>query len=117
MKIIILQCLIIAFSLAGNIFFVYADASPKNSDNEQTMYRMGNEAYLEKDYVSALKYLFAYRMVNEIELAKHKEFSAQIEEAIETSERKIREAIRFHNAYTKNKQKTIPTRQFRGAAF
>ena len=65
------------------------------------MYEKGNEAYKSKDYLTALKYLFAYRAVNEEKLSEHTEFSDQLNEAIATSESYILEAIKFREKFVR----------------
>ena len=114
MKLVRLKRLIIAIWFVVNAPILSADEL-QDVNKEHEMYKMGNEAYQKKDYVSALKYLFAYRVANREELAKHDKFSTQIDEAIAISEKQIRDAIKFREKYTKSEESF--RRRFEGAAF
>lgn len=89
MKPIQLKHLAIAVLLTVITTPLLADELKQGVNKGQELYTMGNEAYQNKDYVSALKYLFAYRVVNENELTSHEKFLTQLDKAIEISERKI----------------------------
>jgi hypothetical protein len=56
-------------------------------------YDIGMRAYKEEDFVSALKYLFAYRSANEGVLKQNESFLSRLDKAIEYCEKKLTENI------------------------
>lgn len=74
--------LAIATLLLSNVSFAW---------NRDDLYKIGKEAYYKQDYVSALKNLYAYYVLNEVEINKHPDFKKRINDSISTSEAKIRE--------------------------
>ncbi|MFL0811618.1 MAG: hypothetical protein K6L76_14455 [Agarilytica sp.] len=78
-----------------------ADDAPQEKSAYRNLYNNGITAYKNKDYVTALKYLFSYRLVNENKLVEHEKFSSQLDAAIEHSERKLRDTIKLANGIEK----------------
>lgn len=65
---------------------------PKN--NENSLYDKGYNAYQNKNYVDGLKYLYAYKIVNERELASnHVDFFAKLNNAISDCEFHLRQKL------------------------
>ena len=113
---LIFQRLALTVLLLGYFPFLFAeDAVEQSNSKARDIYRKGNDAYQNKDYVSALKYLYAYRVSNEKDLLEHKNFLSQLDEAIENSERQIRNAIKFRDDYLKREAGV--QRRFEGSAF
>ena len=54
------------------------------------LYNTGREAFVKKDYVTALKYLFAYRTLYEKELLQQPEFLSKLDRSIVIAERQLR---------------------------
>lgn len=62
------------------------------SVSAEDLYKTGNEAYKKGDYVTALKYLFAYRTLKNDELTQHPDFLRSLDISISTAESKLRSA-------------------------
>jgi hypothetical protein len=60
------------------------------SVSAEDLYKTGNEALKKEDYVTALKYLFAYRTLKSEELNKHPDFLRTLDASISTAESKLR---------------------------
>jgi len=56
----------------------------------EDLYKIGQTAYSKKDYVTALKYLFAYKTLNENALLQNPSFLSDLNKSIEISEANIR---------------------------
>lgn len=91
----------------------FADKTTQKSTDHRNIYDKGMTAYKNEDYVTALKYLFSYRLINEGKLVEHKEFSSQLNAAIEHSEKELRETIKLAG---KNENKEKESR-FRALGF
>lgn len=57
-------------------------------------YTTGKDALEKRDYVTALKYLFAYRTAKLQELETHPEFLAELERMIQLSEQELRVGLK-----------------------
>ena len=104
MKQIKLRRLVVAIWLVVNAPILLADELAQKINKNQMLYKKGYEAYQNKDYISALKYLYAYRVANENKLPEHENFTAQIDEAITISEHEIRNAINSCERYAKEQK-------------
>jgi hypothetical protein len=85
---------IVALCLTLAHVVVFSQECPGNKNRE--IYNKGKYAYEKKDYVSALKYLFAYRLINEGELKKCKNLLIQLDKAIVDSEDKLAKCNKKH---------------------
>ncbi|MFM2368102.1 MAG: hypothetical protein RL619_398 [Bacteroidota bacterium] len=79
-----MKLLIIVIFLCVNI------TSSAFAESEEDLYKIGQKAFNDKDYVTALKYLFAYKTLNIAELKKHKKFLDDLDTSIKISEDNIR---------------------------
>ncbi|AKP50834.1 hypothetical protein [Cyclobacterium amurskyense] len=78
--------LIIAFSFTSN--------NAHYSNNFGELYNKGNNAYKNKNYVDALKYLYSYKVINEHKLSDgHKDFLKKLNIAILDCELKLRHKL------------------------
>ncbi|MBC8756347.1 hypothetical protein H2O64_16855 [Kordia sp. YSTF-M3] len=84
--IIIPISLIIVFGFTSHII--------QSSNNHSELYTKGNNAYKNKNYVDALKYLYSYKVINEQKLSnEHKDFLTKLNKAILDCERKLRQKL------------------------
>lgn len=78
--------LIIVFGFTSNVM--------QSPSNNLELYTKGNNAYKNKNYVDALKYLYSYKVINEYKLsAGHKGFLAKLNNAILDCELKLRQRL------------------------
>lgn len=59
----------------------------------EDLYAIGNEALKKHDYITALKYLFAYRTLKESELKQHPDFLSKLDKSIADTEDKVRSRL------------------------
>ena len=91
MKYFIVHLAIFALSLAPVV--VFAQASVSNHGQVQELYTKGKKAFEEEDFVAALKYLYAFKIISGEEFSKSPKFAAQIDERIRLSELQLRNAL------------------------
>ena len=75
-KIIVIISLV--FILCTHLFF----AEEENQFAEAQLYQDGLQAFNQKSYVSALKYLYAFRVINKVRLENHKDLEIKIDKHI-----------------------------------
>jgi hypothetical protein len=86
--------------LVGLVAFVFvtslsAQGAESSNDPTDVYYEKGREAYNNKDYIDAVKFLFAYKISHQDFLDKNPTFLTQLNAVIDDSETKLREALAY----------------------
>lgn len=70
------------------------------AENNDELYASGKAAYEERNYVDALKYLYAYSKINQLKLEEHPEFAETLQSIISECEAILRLAIASNRSAT-----------------
>ncbi len=87
----IVAAIALTLSLVSPIVTTQEQDRPNQVIALANFYDVGMKAYKERDFIAALKYLFAYRSANEKALEDNQDFLSQLDNAIAFCEKKLAE--------------------------
>lgn len=100
MKNLFPSLLIIIWCLSVQVVLAKETETPQN--DVDLYYQKGLKAYEKKDYISAIKFLFAYKVTHKKTLSSKSDFLTNLDKSIEYSEKQLRTALKMKNRYSES---------------